>query len=133
MPNWILTVALLTILWVPAAAQTPGPSQPDSIRAVKRLFSSRRTGAQLGVGFAAATIVTPVIIGEATDTPRRAVKSDTHAAAGLVVSLPLWGIALWKWHRFSSSQEQQVLRRYEAGQPLPPYVRRRLHARFFRN
>lgn len=131
----LLSASVVSAQSLPAATNIPPAkadrattqfTAADTVQAIQNLFRHRRTGAKWGVGLAAATSITPYIVGKATETESRIVRSDTHLIAGVLVSLPLWVLAGKKYSRYAVRRESEIIVAYQAGQPLPLKIKRRL-------
>ena len=104
----------------------------DTVQAIHKLFHQRRTGGRWGLGLAVGTLLTPYIIGTATETDKRWVKSGAYLNVGFIVSLPLWVLAGGKSARYSARRQAELVESCKAGQPLPRKIRNRLARRYFK-
>lgn len=105
------------------ASPLPRPVR-DSAFAVHQLFKKHRHSAEGALGTGAASIVGMV-------------SSSTKGEYDLVgvnalVTVISTVVGLRQAFRYSSEREHVIVRQYEQGWPLPPEVRRRLRAKYFR-
>ena len=140
-------ILLVAILWLsePATLQAqvmPGStdyyySQLDTVRAVEHLFRAKRNGGKIY-----RTIGLPIIlIGTTLALMVAGVASMTLAGkqqsvpvilvSGGVGLIPV-SIGLARSSRYSRHREQIIITLYQHSQGLPPWVQRRLKAKFFR-
>ena len=118
-----------------AAAQTPRPPAPaavapargDTVAAVQRLFSKRRTGGIIWTVIGAA--FTGRILGAS-------ISDGFDNVGGTVVGIAVLGgvpggIGISKLSRFSKAKEDAVLATYQQRHQLPPYVQKRLKRKLF--
>jgi len=109
----------------PASRPASFTPASDTVLAVHKLFSKRRTGGWIwtGVGAAfAAQILTAGAI-------------DGNVGGALVGTAVLGGgpaaIGIGKLKRFSEEQEEVVVDTYQRSKLLPPYVQHRLKKKYF--
>jgi hypothetical protein len=106
----------------------------DTIRAIHNLFASRRgRAAAVGLGGTAILVGSAAVYGDAQVRQGHDFFSagDYAMMGGVLAVLPLtWGglTAL----EFNARTEAQTIQRYQAGEPLPRFIRRRLKSRYFR-
>jgi uncharacterized protein YcfJ len=121
--------------WQRAAAQTPvlgavttaPPVRSDTVAAVQRLFSARRTGGIIWSVIGAA--FTGRILGAS-------IGDGFNNAGSTVVGIAVFGgipggIGIGKLSRFSRATEEAVVTNYQQRHQLPPYVLKRLKRKFF--
>lgn len=118
---------------------TPRVVSADTIRAIHRLYRGRRgRGLAIGAGGVGAAGLATTIWNQ-LDPPRRvggSIAPDLSGAghlffAGLGAVTPVViGCAISV--NFSPQEERNLIRSYEAGQPLPARIRRRLQPRYFK-
>lgn len=111
----------------PAVAGAVSPLRGDTAVAVQRLFSGHRTGGYVwaAIGAAFTGRVLGASIGEGFSN-----------AGGTVVGIAVFGgvpggIGISKLSRFSKAREEAALADFRQYHRLPPYVQRRLKARYF--
>ena len=118
---------LLAALPLLGAAQ-PAPPLPrpvrDSAFAVHQLFRKHRHAAEGALGTGAASIV-----GMISSSAR-----GEHELVGVnaLVTVVATVVGLRQALRYGADRELLIVRQYEQGWPLPPDVRRRLRAKYFR-
>ncbi len=123
-----LTLRLLCCLLLPfhlSRAQGPPPPRPagDSAYAVHNLFRERRQKAASGLSLGLAGL---------TGAGLAAYKQPGLAGGGLLVTTIFTVFDVRQLRRYDESREGLVVRQYEQGWPLPPDIRRRLKAKYFR-
>ncbi|AWM34319.1 hypothetical protein [Hymenobacter nivis] len=138
MKNLLLAAALLLGL-CPAHAQTgPAPGPPavsathaDSLAVLHRVFHRGRLGGRIGTFvLAGATTLSVVSVANRPGDQKKFTTGVQFAVipyyAGLMV------IDVVRWARFSQRREASIVRQFEEGQPLPPYVQRSFKRSFAR-
>jgi hypothetical protein len=108
---------------VPQPAADPSLVRPgtDSVQAVRTLFRKRRNGGTVYTSAGGLVLL-------------RGILSGPYAlglGASAVVSAPLLGVGISKLVRFGSKRENEVIKQYQQGKPLPPAIRRRLRPEYF--
>jgi hypothetical protein len=96
----------------------------DSAYAVHQLFRKHRHGAEGALGSGAASIV-----GMATSSAQG---DRTMVGVNALATVVATVVGLRQAFRYGTAREQLIVRQYEQGWPLPPEVRRRLKAKYFR-
>jgi len=111
----------------------------DTTQAIRRLFQNRRRGGRffavysgLGVGAISYAAAQPVTESATTWLPYTAANKRQVVTILTVETLPLLVVGIEKLSRFSRKKEEALIRRYEAGEPLAPAIRRRLRPKYFR-
>lgn len=102
------------------------PPRPvrDSAFAVHQLFRKHRHAAEGALGTGAASIVAMMTSAARGERDMVGVNSLVTVVATVV--------GLRQALRYSPDREQLIVQQYEQGWPLPPEVRRRLRAKYFR-
>ncbi|RTQ53378.1 hypothetical protein EJV47_01150 [Hymenobacter gummosus] len=134
-------VAVLLLASTGAVGQTttPPPLPPlsaarysveDTIRAIRHLFGQRSKGARGYTAAGSATLteaaLTTALRPAGTAPGQRIDDNQDYLAGGLML-----GYGLARGRRFGPQQREQLIAAYTQGEPLPPYVRRRLKPRHF--
>lgn len=107
-----------------ALASTPSTAvaSTDSVKAVQRLFRSRRTGSNI-LGFPAGYCLGYGAVATA--------QGEAGAAGTLGIGVVLSTVTIAKGVRFSKMREEEILTAYQQGKPIPKNVRRRLRKKHF--
>ena len=117
---------LLAVPLSGTAQTTAPPPRPvrDSAFAVHQLFRKHRHAAEGALGTGAASIV-----GMISSSAR-----GEHELVGVnaLVTVVSTVVGLRQALRYGADRELLIVRQYEQGWPLPPEVRRRLRAKYFR-
>ncbi|GAB4016553.1 hypothetical protein [Spirosoma koreense] len=134
-----LIVGLLVLVFIAQSecrAQS-AYSKPDTIQAIHRLFGAKRTASRtyLGIGLSASLVGagTAFLATTLVSTIRSGAEKNTVVPtliAGAGIGLVPAGIGLVRRIRYSRKREREILRQYEAGEPLPRWILRRLTPRF---
>ncbi|MCC3156154.1 hypothetical protein LJ737_02840 [Hymenobacter sp. 15J16-1T3B] len=140
----LLLLATLAATASTAVAQTATPAAPaapslatarysaaDTIRAVRHLFEHRIKGAP-GYVDAGGTILTAGAVALALRTDSTAEGRRVESNQDMMVGSALMGYGIFRAVRFGRTRYEQVVSAYAQGEPLPPYVRRRLKPIYFR-
>lgn len=108
---------------VPQPAPDPTLVKPatDSVQAVRNLFRKRRNGGAAYTGAGGLVLLTGVLAGPFSLGP---------AESG-VVAVPFLAVGIGKLVRFGHKKENDIIKQYQAGKPLPAAVRKRLRQEFF--
>ncbi|GAB3826497.1 hypothetical protein [Hymenobacter jeollabukensis] len=126
-----------------ARAQTPGSpaatpslatahySAADTIRAVRHLFEHRIKGA-VGYADAGSAVLTAGAVAMALRTDSTSEGQRIDSNRDMLVGSALMGYGVFRAVRFGRTRYEQVVTAYVQGEPLPPYVRRRLKPKYFR-
>ena len=108
------------------AAQLQETARADTLRAIDRMFERRRRGgkiwAYVGVSGALALVralISPPSNGNSLDG------GGTAVLAGAFIGAPV-AISLLNLSAYNEAREEEVDRRYRAGQPLPKKIRQRI-------
>jgi hypothetical protein len=111
----------------------------DTLRAVQHLFMQRceatRSWLQAGTGIMATAVVekTALAVSGVKKADKRYYQDQQQQANGdLVMGGLMTGYGLFRLSRFGPLQYQRVTEAYAQGQPLPPYLTRRLKTKYFR-
>ena len=106
-------------------------SSADTVQALHRLYSQRRTGGLIltvigGVYFLYVAAIAPIALafGGASQLP-------AVATAG-IIGAGTTGLNIRKLTRFNKFREAKLVADYERGQKLPPEIRRKLKPKHFR-
>lgn len=138
MRKHLLTLAFLSGTISMATAQTgPATSQArpalaaatpaDTVQAIHRLFSKRRTGGWLWTGIGAA-FAARILVSSAGEGFSNA--GGTVVGTAVLGGVPA-GIGLGKLSRFSEDTEAQVVAMYQKNKLLPTNIKRRLKRKHF--
>lgn len=108
------------------AAQLRETARADTLRAIDRMFERRRKGGKrwvyVGVGGVLALVrsrISPPSNGNSLDG------GGTAVLAGAFIGVPV-AIGILNLSAYSEAHEEEVDRRYRAGQPLPKKIRQRI-------
>jgi hypothetical protein len=93
----------------------------DSVQAVRNLFRKRRNGGTAYTGAGGLILATGVLAGPFSLEP----------AASVAISVPFLAVGIGKLVRFGHKKENQIIKDYQAGKPLPAAVRKRLRPELF--
>ena len=112
-------------------AQAVRFSRADTVQAVQQVFHKHRTGGWIWttIGSLFAVRIASVAVSSSSD----ALAGST---GGTVVGIAVLGgvpagIGIGKLTRFSHEKEEQTIAFYQKSGILPPYVRKRLKAKYF--
>lgn len=122
LPGLAQTAPDAPVATTPAVSLAPAS---DSAKAVRRLFTSRRTGSTiLGLpgGYMLGYGLVTSLQNEVNGGP-----------ATLGVGAILSAVSIGKGVRFSKDREADILADHQQGKPLPKNIRRRLHKKHFRS
>lgn len=110
----------------------PTPTHADSVQAVRSVFQKHRTGGWIwtGIGSAFALRIASVAVSSSSSGSFSSTTGGTVVGIGVLGGIPA-SIGISKLTRFSKSKEEQVIQLYDKAGILPPYVHRRLKARYF--
>jgi predicted lipid-binding transport protein (Tim44 family) len=133
MKQFVLAASLLLSTSAAALAQEPAPTSPpapvaapapaagqDSVKAVQRLFKSRRTGAAL-LAFPGGYLIGSGLV-----------RLADGGAVSVLLGGGLAGVAFAKESRFSKKREAEIIQSYNQGKALPKNIRRRLKRKHFK-
>lgn len=116
----------------PAAVVAVAVAQPDTVKALRRLFRARRTGGGVLLMITGATAATfTALIGSEESFGAGTDVVLSTAIAGLYTA-PFWSVGAGKRIRFSRKKEQQTIDHFLTTRTLPPTIARRLKPRYFR-
>ncbi len=130
----LLLAALLLLGFCPAYAQTGpalgapatpavGPTHADSLAVLHRVFHRGRVGGRVGTFLlAGATTLSVVSVANRPSDQKRFVTGIQSFVIADYAGLMVFDIV--QWVRFSQRREASMVRQFEEGQPLPPYVQR---------
>jgi len=104
----------------------------DTARVVHQIFKSHRLGSAIwtATGLLVGVQVLRVSNGIGDSQPGAQRGGITTAGVALGGVIPI-GIGVGKLARFTRGSEKEVLRNFDQGKPLPPYVLSRLRTRYF--
>ena len=117
----------------PAQASAPQPTAADTVRAVQRLFQSRRTrGALLWGGTGAAVVASNIALSNDPGLgPYGANEAVTVTGIALLYTAPLWVLGTSQLVRFSRKKERQALADFTATHRLSGKIMKRLKPALF--
>ncbi|SET44886.1 hypothetical protein [Hymenobacter actinosclerus] len=131
-----------------AAAPTALPSlstlrydRTDTLRALQHLFMQRskamRGWLEGGTAIMATGAVKKTMVATSSKKERRDNESyyeslDEDASRDLLIGGLMVGYGAYRYTRFGPRQYQRVVAAYQEGQPLPPYLNRKLKTKYFR-
>ncbi|NVO85724.1 hypothetical protein [Hymenobacter terrestris] len=113
----------------------------DTLRALQHLFIRRskavRSWLEGGIAIAATGVVKKTAVATTSEAKRQeheAYYDDLEQSANqdLVVGTLMTGYGVFLNARFGPRQYQQVVAAYQQGEPLPPYLTRKLKTKYFR-
>ncbi|MBT9392505.1 hypothetical protein KLP40_04955 [Hymenobacter sp. NST-14] len=126
---------------LPADLSTLRYDRTDTLRAVQHLFMQRskatRGWLQAGTGILLDGTVKKVVVAAQPPNQPDYKKDyyenlDQQASQDILVGTVMTGYGLFRLSRFGPRQYQRVVLAYQEGQPLPPYLTRRLKVKYFR-
>lgn len=143
MRRFITLAALLTVCHSVSFGQAPeiisnssslNPAHytaADTLRAIRHLFLKRLKGAVNYMGTGGGLLIdAAVTTGLQSATGVEGQQTDINQ--DVFVGSALLGYGLFRFQRYSPTQYKLIVVSYANGQPLPPYIRRRLKRKFFR-
>jgi hypothetical protein len=116
------TPALPTGPEVPPTAVRPPNPATDSAQAVRTLFRKRRNGGTVYTSIGSLVLLRGVLFSGSAD----------ELVASGVIAAPFIAVGISKLSRFGNKKEEQYIKQYQQGKPLPRFIRRRLQPDFFR-
>ncbi|MBD2721502.1 hypothetical protein [Hymenobacter armeniacus] len=133
MKKLLLSAGLVLSLGISAHSQQPaGPetmrTHADTVQALHNLFRKHRTGGVVWTGIGAAVAGRVAIASASGDSGGNG--GGTAVGIGVLGGVPA-AIGVGKLLRFSGSREAAAIAAYDAGKPLPRYVRQRLATKYF--
>jgi hypothetical protein len=142
MPRTLLPIMLVIAFVSEARAQTPAvpaatqsaaaavasTAAPDSALAVGNLFRQRRTGGWIWTAIGGISTIRTAVASSHPDVGGNAGGKVLGVVA--LGGIPV-GVGISKLARFSYAREEEILKNYQEGKPLPRYIRRRLKPKHF--
>ncbi|KAA9332024.1 hypothetical protein F0P96_11060 [Hymenobacter busanensis] len=122
---WAQTTPALPAAPTPptAAVAAAQRAAPDSADAVRTLFRKRRNGGTAFTAVGSLVLLRGVLFGGG---------SGASIGASAIVAAPFLGIGIGKLVRFGSKKEEEYVKAYRQGKPLPHSIRKRLRPDYFR-
>ncbi|WP_019949371.1 hypothetical protein [Hymenobacter aerophilus] len=113
----------------------------DTLRAVQHLFMQRskamRAWLEGGAAIMATGAVKKTMVATSSKTKREEGSAyyndlEQNANGDLLVGGMMAGYGAFRYTRFGPRQYQRVVAAYQQGEPLPPYLQRKLKTKYFR-
>lgn len=121
---------------IPPVYAPPQRTAADTVRALHRLFSNRRTGGALLIALGGITLfVTPLAFAAADDPSAKKHGSlgafVGGAQVGFVLATPIVALGIYKVSRSSKAKEEQIIYYYTEKHVLPQKIKRKLRPELF--